>query len=31
MQYIVGLVIAFLFGVCVYGIIDTINQLNKMD
>jgi hypothetical protein len=31
MQYVVGLVIVFLFVVCVAGIIDVINQLNKMD
>lgn len=31
MQYIVGIMILFVFGVCLYGIVDMIKQLNKMD
>lgn len=30
MQYVVGIVIVFLFAVCIWGIIDAINQINKL-
>ena len=30
MQYVVGLIITFLFGVCVYGLIDIFKQINKL-
>jgi hypothetical protein len=29
MEYVVGITIVFLFGVCIWGIIDVIRQLNK--
>ena len=31
MEYVVGTAIISLFGICLYGIIDVIKQLNKMD
>ena len=31
MQYVAGLVIVFLFGICVYGLIDIIKQISKLD
>jgi hypothetical protein len=31
MEKIVGVVILFVFAVCIYGIIDTIKQLKNMD
>lgn len=31
MEYIVGIMILFVFAVCIYGLIDVIRQLNKMD
>ena len=31
MEYVVGIAILFVFGVCLYGIVDVIRQLNKMD
>lgn len=30
MQYVTGIVILFLFGVCIYGIVDIIKQINKI-
>jgi hypothetical protein len=29
MEYVAGIIIVFLFGVCIWGIIDVIRQLNK--
>jgi hypothetical protein len=29
MEYVAGIIIVFLFGVCIWGIIDVIHQLNK--
>jgi hypothetical protein len=29
MEYVVGISIVLLYGVCMWGIIDTIRQLNK--
>lgn len=29
--YIIGGTILFLFAVCIYGIIDCVRQINKMD
>jgi uncharacterized membrane protein (Fun14 family) len=31
MEYVVGIVIISLFGICIYGIIDVIKQLKNMD
>jgi len=31
MQYVAGLVIVFLFSVGIYGIIDMIKQIGKLD
>lgn len=31
MEYIAGIAILSLFGICIYGLIDVIRQLNKMD
>jgi hypothetical protein len=31
MEYAVGITILSLFGICLYGIIDTIKQLKNMD
>ena len=31
MQYVAGIVIVFLFAVCVYGLIDIIKQIGKLD
>jgi hypothetical protein len=31
MQYVAGIVIVFLFTVCVAGIIDVIKQIGKLD
>ena len=30
MQYIIGVTIISLFGICFYGIIDCIKQINKI-
>ena len=30
MEIAVGLAILFLFGVCIYGIVDVIRQINKL-
>ena len=31
MQTLVGIAIVFLFAVCVYGLIDIIKQIGKLD
>ena len=31
MEYVVGIAIISLFGICLYGIIDVIKQLKNMD
>jgi len=30
MQYIAGIVVVALFGVCIYGVIDVIKQTNNI-
>ena len=30
MQYVVGIVIVSLFIICMWGIVDAINQINKL-
>jgi hypothetical protein len=31
MEKVAGIAILFLFGVCIYGLIDIIKQINKLD
>jgi hypothetical protein len=31
METVVGLIIVFVFGVCVYGLFDVLRQISKMD
>ena len=31
METVAGIAILFLFGVCIYGLIDVIKQLNKLN
>jgi len=31
MEIVAGLAILFLFGVCIYGIIDVLKQISKID
>ena len=30
MEQVAGLAILFLFGVCIYGIVDVLKQINKI-
>lgn len=31
MEYLVGIAILFVFGVCIYSLIDVLNQISKVD